>query len=477
MRVAIVERDEKVLEELKKGLKRVDPNYELAGIAGNGQSAYEMITVMQPNLVIMDIGLPRMNGLNLLRKLRTEGREFRVIIITKDEDFQQAKQAIDLGVDGYLVQPFQPMELKKALSRIHEKIRNEYWMQASFTVENVLLSCRYGEIISNQKLNEMTIRKYGFTVDDPGYLFTVSMADEYEEQKENIRVREARNWKEYFKKNVVTGLCRNFPGTIICVWIETKQLTKLVDAMIQAGSLMEWNLLQPRGVLICQQTVEKFEAVPVRYPVELEQRMREMIFDENKKGIARQFQLVCEEMKREKYFPKEIKYSIIRFCMAAGLNYRNYGGEIDETKILSLMQQITYAISWKQIEKAIQGLERMISYEHKFEQYSTLIQKAMEIIRKEYDSGITLEEAARQLYVSEEYLSSQFKKETGYNFTETVRKYRIEKIKELLRTTKYKMNQIAGLVGYSDPKYMSKVFKEEEGILPTEYRRNSNGIS
>lgn len=46
MRVAIIERDEKVLEELKKGLKRVDPNYELAGIAGNGQSAYEMITVM-----------------------------------------------------------------------------------------------------------------------------------------------------------------------------------------------------------------------------------------------------------------------------------------------------------------------------------------------------------------------------------------------------------------------------------------------
>ena len=149
-----------------------------------------------------------------------------------------------------------------------------------------------------------------------------------------------------------------------------------------------------------------------------------------RKEFARQFQLVCEEMKRAKIFSKrnKIQYHSI-FCMAAGLNYRNYGGEIDETKILSLMQQITYAISWKQIEKAIQGLERMISYEHKFEQYSTLIQKAMEIIRKEYDSGITLEEAASQLYVSEEYLSSQFKKETGYNFTETVRKYRIEKSK------------------------------------------------
>lgn len=56
MRVAIVERDEKVLEELKKGLKRVDPNYELAGIAGNGQSAYEMITVMQPILLSWTLG-------------------------------------------------------------------------------------------------------------------------------------------------------------------------------------------------------------------------------------------------------------------------------------------------------------------------------------------------------------------------------------------------------------------------------------
>ena len=62
------------------------------------------------------------------------------------------------------------------------------------------------------------------------------------------------------------------------------------------------------------------------------------------------------------------------------------------------MQQITYAISWKQIEKAIQGLERMISYEPKFEQYSTLIQKAIEIIRKEYDSGITLEQRANFMY-------------------------------------------------------------------------------
>lgn len=507
MRVAIVERDEKILEELKRGLKRADPNYELAGIARNRQSAYEMISMMQPNLVIMNIQLPGMNGLSLLKKLRSEGREFRVMILTKEENFQQAKQAIDLGVDGYLVQPIRPMELIKALNRIHEKIRNEYWMQASFTIENILLSCSHGQFHPGRKLNEMTIRRFGFTVEDQGFLFTVSMGDEYGEKKDEIKtfleeicrrergfsacvlcsdrwkkvflilykIAEQTEWEEYFRKNVTAALCKSFSGTVICAWTEISELTKLSNAMDQAERLMEWSLVLPRGQMICAKSVDNMTVVPARYPIELEQRMREQIFEEKKDEIAKLFYLFCKEMLKEKHFPKEIKHCIIRFCMAAVMNYKSQGESISETKVQQLMQKITYAVSWKQIENAIYSLEELLSYEKEKEQYSVLVRKALEMIRTEYDRGITLEETANQLYVSEEYLSSQFKKETGYNFTETVRKCRIGKMKELLRTTKLKMNQIAELVGYSDPKYMSRVFKEEEGILPTEYRLRYTG--
>lgn len=76
-----------------------------------------------------------------------------------------------------------------------------------------------------------------------------------------------------------------------------------------------------------------------------------------------------------------------------------------------------------------------------------------------------------RLFVTEEYLSRQFKKETGKSFSETVRGYRIEKVKKLLLNTHLKLNQIAELAGYSDPKYMSKVFKEEVGVLPNEFRK------
>lgn len=103
-----------------------------------------------------------------------------------------------------------------------------------------------------------------------------------------------------------------------------------------------------------------------------------------------------------------------------------------------------------------------------------MVQKAKELIQNYYSQGITLEETARKLFVSEEYLSTQFKKETGASFTETVRKYRIEKVKRLLLDTTLKLNQIAELAGYSDPKYMSRVFKEEVGMLPGEFRKLSH---
>ena len=140
------------------------------------------------------------------------------------------------------------------------------------------------------------------------------------------------------------------------------------------------------------------------------------------------------------------------------------------------MQAITVAMSWGQIRTAMEEFFYVINFrafsEEGDDQYSPLIRKAVEMVRKYYDQGVTLEEIAGQLFVSEEYLSAQFKKETGAGFTETVRNYRIERIKGLLINTRLKLTQTAELTGYADPKYMSRVFKEEVGMLPTEYRKS-----
>ena len=142
------------------------------------------------------------------------------------------------------------------------------------------------------------------------------------------------------------------------------------------------------------------------------------------------------------------------------------------------MQDIAKAMSWGEIRAAVELFFQTLNFQaeesDEYAQWSPLIQKAVQMVKKEYDQGITLEELADKLFVSEEYLSSQFKKETGSGFKEMVRSLQIERIKDLLANTKLKLNQIAELAGYSDAKYMSRVFKEEVGVLPSDFRKSAH---
>ena len=209
--------------------------------------------------------------------------------------------------------------------------------------------------------------------------------------------------------------------------------------------------------------------------MELEELAKKAMLIKDKEQLKYCYHQLPQYYQNNPQSPMTIKKDIIRFFWALA----KVGGlEIDgkEPDIQEKLNQISGAVCWLQIQKIveqtiqiIQNLEEKKSPE---EHTSAMVQKAQQLILQYYDQGITLEEIAGKLVVSEEYLSTQFKKETGMTFSETVRKYRIEKVKKLLLETPFKLNQIAELAGYSDSKYMSKVFKEEVGMLPSEYRKS-----
>lgn len=393
MRAVIIEKDEKILQQIQSILQKVDSGYELVGTAVNGQSGYELISALRPNLVIMDIELPRMNGMSMLKKLRAEAFDFKVVVLSGTENFQYAKQAIELSVDGYIMKPIRPLELKRALMQICEKMRNEYWLNASFTVENLLIGCMNGQYQPKIPL------------------------------------------------------------------------------------LRQWNLTLGRGVLISEKGIagRELELLPLKYPAELELRARDCTLAGRKKELEKCFEELCEMLEGQFCFPETLKDCLIRFSLNIVNMYKIQWELGAEIQVLILILEIGQATSWKQIRRAIEELLNYFNFEKEDlqgnEAFSMMVRKAVEMAKKYYSEGITLEETASRLYVSEEYLSTQFKKETQSSFTETVRKFRIEKIKDLLLNSKLKLNQIAELTGYSDPKYMSRVFKEEVGMLPTEFRK------
>ena len=106
--------------------------------------------------------------------------------------------------------------------------------------------------------------------------------------------------------------------------------------------------------------------------------------------------------------------------------------------------------------------------------YSLTVQKAVRIIQERYADGISLDEIAGMLHITPEYLSGQFNREVGRSFSSYIKELRLRKAKELLLGSELKAFEIALKVGYPDPKYFSRVFKEATGMTPGEYQRFNN---
>ena len=123
-------------------------------------------------------------------------------------------------------------------------------------------------------------------------------------------------------------------------------------------------------------------------------------------------------------------------------------------------------------EQIFSGLEDAVQEESESTEHLT-VKRMKSIYHEFYQTGITLDEIARRLDVTPEYLSGQFHRVTGETFSVYMRNYRIKKAKELLLGTQMKIYEIAEAVGYSDGKYFSKVFRECTGCLPAEYRKSN----
>lgn len=233
-----------------------------------------------------------------------------------------------------------------------------------------------------------------------------------------------------------------------------------------------WNLSFPDGTVISPQLLAATETAVLKYPLDLDLMIRQAVAAGDEDVFSGMVDALIRKCREKIYQPEEIREVWVRFCMGLMTLAKNTGKLKEPLATQEIVSRITQAVTWEEIRETAQGMYRTIlESQTEDDGVSLLVKRARQLIGEYYNQGITLEELAQKLCVTEEYLSAQFKKETGVSFKDTVKKYRIDKIKELLLHSNLKLNQIADMVGYSDPKYMSRVFKEEVGILPAEFRK------
>ncbi|MCF2682281.1 response regulator [Faecalicatena contorta] len=506
MRIAVVEDEAPIREGLGNILGKLDPGYELVGKARNGREGLELVKTKRPDLIILDIRMPDMDGLTMLAHIREEKIDCRAVILSAYSDFNYAKRAIELGIDNYLLKPIKVPELKHVLKEIADSVAKDQSKDHLLSLEHVFLNAITGQLEDDEQLAALLKEKYGLSEDAPIAIFGVGMGDNYEQYNKYVQMvleemgihgkgfrafsidfpkrrayitilyhlENVENTRLYIENTIAQMLCSKISGKLVMSWNECQGLLNVRSAVTEAEQRLEWNLILGKKVLISRQKIEEVTTYPLKYPLHLETQAKESLDAKDEKAFKNVWRKLRDYCREIPCTPQDMKETMTRLAFNLAYVAAEMGASEAKLQTQKFLKVIAEATSWRDVEGELDHFfDGLIRKNVEKEEVSLLIQKALQYTKQYYNQGITLEEISEKLHISEEYLSSQFKKETGSTFTETIRKIRIEHVKELLLKSSLKLNQIADMAGYSDPKYMSKVFKEEVGMLPLEYRKKN----
>jgi two-component system response regulator YesN len=509
MRAVVVEDEILIREGLCKLMQKMFPEIIIEGVAGNGQEGLQYIETYQPDLVITDIKMPVMDGLSMLGKVQDSGLFPKVIVLTAYSEFEYAKQAVKLGVCDYIIKPVVVQEFVQTI----RKIQNLYEQEQKRTpetmgsLEHIVSGLLYGVSSLDDKVEEFLEKKYQIAEGTPLIELLIYMGDCFGTGREKKRQEMCRILEQKDVRYCLVDM--EYDRTILALiygyssrqeidrWYQNQILFQRRDERerhVSYGMLevmgvrgiregyqtllpyMDWNIVLGDDVLISYPKIADVQTEVCIYPVDLENQMKAAICtgeQERIREITERFHGFF--LNGKMYSPKEIKESYVRFQWAI-LNIAKEVGCIDYQQVdqKNLLDHIMGAKTEEELQRSFDGLFGHMSVLGKgAETMSLAVKKTQSMIHEFYADGITLNEIADRLNLTQEYLGSQFHKEVGENFSTYIRNYRLLKAKELLIGTQLKQYEIAEKVGYADAKYFARVFKECVGMSPAEYRKSN----
>lgn len=520
--------DEKVaIDALKFIIEKSFTDVEIISTARSGREAIEMVEVEAPDILFMDIRMPGINGIEALREIRKWNPQIVTIVLTAFDQFEFAKEAVNLGVMEYLLKPVNRTKVvevvKKAMALIsaeREKWQIELEMREKLEYAGPILENGfvYSIILFDDKSNDLFDYKRIFNIkEDGGYILTVEFVDGktggYPDNKFGFSV-ESQHFYPFFT-DTVKSLCKCIIGPImlnrIVVVVPVDCEIDEFGCRLEAVSLAE-NLMQRLSEkLNCGLKIgigkvyRRFDMLAASYEESLKAlrylqglgAMHFMDITAARTTVGSEYPEYKEKLLLQKVSTGDAAESVNAFNCIFDWLVREYADQ--PLKIKNKLLEIVYLVNHKSWEyepggetTGVDFLEEMLSIDdlgelrlwckNRVENVITqvnsyrdfkvggLTKRAKEYIKTNYSKSITLEDVAREINVSPQYLSKLFKEETGENFIDYLTSIRIRIAKSLLEGDELSIKEICYSIGYSDPNYFSRIFKKIVGATPTEYK-------
>jgi two-component system response regulator YesN len=390
--------------------------------ARNGREAIEVSERVRPDIIIMDIKMPGINGLKAIQEIRKFLPNSYIIILTAYDFFDFAVEAVKNNVKEYILKPFSKDEIIEKIEAAYdlintekEKRKNEIENQERLYNLMPMLENELSYSIINNSLNSIDYETY-LRYLNMDFQKAYSMAIKFNEDADaqNMKFQVGEYIKEYINRR----------HRAIASYRFTKNLVYFVQVKNQMN---EYEV--------------RFDTVNLASDIR-------------------------RELKR--VFDVSVKIGIGRLCNGLNLLHRSYE---EACTSLDYISENINVVHFEDIKssmnvKSASPVEFFKTEREKFALFKKVEQYISDNLKEELD----LEKTAAKFNLSSYYFSRSFKEAIGYNFSDYINMIRIKKAKDLLKSDSLSIKEVGYTVGYSDPNYFSKVFKKYEGLSPTEYK-------
>ena len=516
-------------EEIRSGISRkidwASLGLTLVGEAGNGEEALELAEQLRPDVVLTDIKMPFLDGLELCRRLRVTLPGARLVVFSGFDDFEYARQAMSLGVSEYILKPINAPELRQVLEKLRDQLdRQRLERRDMETLRRryeeslpVLRELFYTRLLSGQiRPEQVQDRAARYEIDLPQGLWTAALVhvdglgDEGERDELLLlsvqsflekhfalegcaaRVvlygdmaallvhldREERLYPLLEELERLSRLSQSYLGLRLTtgVGLPCRGPEELNRSAAGARSALDYRVLAGGGRVIYIGDLEPQSAAAPSFEEEDQRALSAAV----KLGTQEQAEAVVRglmdrlrhaglSLSKCDLFLLEVVTCLVRLTRSGGLPVEEVFGE-NFTGAVSVSDFSSLEELGRWLAERCLKLHELLGRQRTDSAWR-LVEQAKEYIAGHYsDESLSVEALCSHIHLSPTYFSTLFKREVGMSFTAYVTQVRMDEAVRLLRDTDEKTYRIAERTGYSDPNYFSYVFKRRFDVSPSKYR-------